>query len=149
MQHRTSPETRAKFLSKIRVAPDGCWLWADAPVPQGYGRFYYPGMAKVEGGYEYAHRVAHELFVGPIPSATEIDHLCRVRLCVNPAHLEAVDKDENILRGESPPAHNARKTHCLRGHAFDSRNTYVRPDGGGRVCMACHKIRRGLAAADA
>lgn len=61
----------------------------------------------------YAHRLSYELFVGPIPDGYELDHLCRNRGCVNPAHLEAVTHRVNVLRGLAALPREER-------HAFDS-----------------------------
>lgn len=71
---------------------DTCWLWTDAPALTGYGRVSRDNVV------DYAHRVAYELAVGPIPPGLTIDHLCRVRLCVNPTHLEPVTLAENTRR---------------------------------------------------
>lgn len=73
----------------------GCWLWAGASNPEGYGRIW------VEDRLGYTHRVAYEAFVGPIPDGYDIDHLCRNRGCCNPDHLEAVTRRTNLLRGET------------------------------------------------
>jgi hypothetical protein len=81
--------------------------------------------------------VAYELAIGPIPEGLTIDHLCRNRGCVNPAHLEAVTNRTNLLRGDGIAALNARKTHCKRGHEFTPENTYVWREGT-RACRACH-----------
>lgn len=109
-----------------------CWLWTGLLADNGYGRF----------GKRYVHQVAYERWVGPIPDGMELDHLCRVRHCANPAHLEAVTHRENDLRSpHTPAAVNARKTHCIRGHAFDEANTRVTPDGR-RQCRACVAVRR-------
>ncbi len=68
---------------------DVCWLWRGRVAPNGYGTI----------GKEYAHRVSYERARGPIPPGMELDHLCRVRGCVNPNHLEVVTKSENAKRG--------------------------------------------------
>ena len=87
----------ARFWSRV-VKSDDCWEWAGAHDNHGYSKtsFEYRDMA--------AHRVAYELVVGPIPEGLTIDHLCRNRGCVNPAHLEPVTQRENTLRGVSPAA---------------------------------------------
>lgn len=113
---------------------DTCWLWTGAKGARGYGNFKPIGRRTV-----VVHRYAYEQFVGPIPEGLTIDHLCRVRNCVNPAHLEAVTSRENILRGESVSAQAARRTHCPRGHAYDAENTY-RTKLGHRSCRACHRL---------
>jgi hypothetical protein len=87
-----------RFWEKVdKSAPGGCWLWTAATKSHGYG---FVAIAKVEGRsiLRQAHRVAYELTHGPIPDGLEIDHLCRVRNCVNPAHLEAVTHSENCRR---------------------------------------------------
>ena len=85
-----------RILSKVRKT-DSCWIWSGATSSNGYG------VANV-GGHIHnkrsqpAHRAVYELLVGKIAKGKEIDHLCRVTLCVNPAHLEAVTHTENIRR---------------------------------------------------
>lgn len=125
-----------RFLPKYEVTDD-CWLWTAAIDKAGYGRI--GEGTKVL----YAHRVAYELAVGPIPAGLVIDHLCRTRNCVNPDHLEVVPQRRNILRGVAFSAENAAKTHCLRGHEFTPENTRIRirPGDTERVCIACQKIR--------
>lgn len=85
----------ARFWAKVdKRGPDDCWLWlANKTAPNGHGRF------STGGSMVMAHRFAYELLVGPIPDGLVIDHLCRVRLCVNPKHLEPVTAVENIKRG--------------------------------------------------
>jgi hypothetical protein len=83
-----------------------------------------------------AHRWAYHHLVAPVSADLEIDHLCRNRGCVNPAHLEPVTSRENKLRGYGAAAKNARKTECKRGHPFTPENT-GRTGGGGRYCKQC------------
>lgn len=129
------PPPQVRFWSRIDERDDGCWRWTGSAPNPGYGRFY------VDGRKVYAHRFAYEFLIGPIPDGTEIDHLCRNRRCVNPAHLEAVSHAVNIRRSTSPLAAKARQTHCVNGHPFDDANTYIAPNGV-RKCRACGRERR-------
>lgn len=121
-------------MSYVKKDAGGCWLWGGFTEPKGYGRFQVGGAARL------AHRISYELHVGPIPDGLVLDHLCRVRNCVNPEHLEPVTSRENTLRGETPAAANVTKTHCLRGHEFTAENTRATLKGG-RSCRACERWR--------
>ncbi len=128
---------RERFDAKVERAPGGCWIWKGCVNQGGYGMFTLNGKARI------AHRVAYELYVGPIPVGLTLDHtchdpavcalgnLCPHRSCVNPAHLEPVTMRENTLRGGSPAAIHAAKTKCIRGHEFVSRRS------GRRDCPTC------------
>ncbi len=119
---------RARFESRF-LRGDGCWLWLAGCFSDGYGCFW-------DGeGNRRAHRVSYELYVGAIPDDLELDHLCRVTICVNPRHLEPVTSKINSLRGIGFAAVNARKTHCSKGHPYGGDN--LGPDTGRRRCRAC------------
>jgi predicted CXXCH cytochrome family protein len=123
----------ARFLPRIVVVEGGCWYWLGAK--KGSANAY--GVFGVDGRQVYVHRWSYEHFVGEIPEGYDIDHLCRNPACCNPAHLEAVTHRENLRRGETFAAENARKTHCHRGHEFTEANTYVTRTGS-RICRRCH-----------
>lgn len=114
-------------------AKEDCWEWTGGTSLDGYG------ILRINNATAYMPRFAYELLREPIPVGLEPDHLCRSRICVNPWHLEPVTHKENILRGESPMAINARKTHCIRGHEFNEENTRIDPRGG-RMCKACGRM---------
>lgn len=112
-----------------------CWLWTGSLNNRGYGQ-----VAGPDGRLLLAHRAVYELFVGPIPEGLTIDHLCRVRACCNPAHLEPVTHAENVLRGLSPSAVHASATHCPQGHPYDDENTHLSREGW-RSCKECNRSR--------
>lgn len=104
----------------------GCWLWLGHVRPNGYGQVWSPKERRLVG----AHRAMYEHLIGPVPKTLDLDHLCRVRCCVNPAHLEPVSRSENLRRGLG-----TRKTHCKRGHDLATS----RYSGGG--CAPCARER--------
>ncbi len=110
-----------------------CILITKGLDSHGYARIKINGVSKGR------HRVEYEKVNGPIPQGLQIDHLCRNRNCINPAHMEAVSPKENILRGQSLPANNARKSHCKNGHEFTKENTIIADKGKRRLCAVCRK----------
>jgi hypothetical protein len=125
----TSALIEDRFWPKVEVGD--CWEWTAATDEGGYGIFAVPPR----GRSDRAHRVAWRMLVGEIPAGTELDHLCRNHLCVNPDHLEPVTHRVNMRRGL-----HATKTHCVNGHEYTPKNTYITPKGS-RSCRACHTIR--------
>lgn len=127
--HWIAPFTR--FWQKVSVdAQSGCWLWTSA---REYGG--YPILWLGDGKSVRAHRYAYEMLVGPIPTGLGLDHLCRVRHCVNPAHLEPVTAKENSRRA-IPYNPKGTRTTCMPGlHAFTPENTAIHH--GRRRCRAC------------
>lgn len=115
----------------IPVTESGCWIWTAGTVA-GYGRM------KVNGRPVLIHRLMYERAGKHIPEGYTVDHLCRVRCCVNPDHLEAVTFKENVLRGIGPTAVNRRKAKCNNGHEFNDTNTHITKTGG-RVCRVCDR----------
>src|SRR5262245_13889065 len=115
-----TPRQLARFWAKVAKSadPDGCWLWTSELTIKGYGRFTPHGRRHLK-----AHRVAYELLVGPIPAGLITDHTCKVRHCVNPAHIEPVTVRENSLRGTHPNYVAHRNNTCAQGHPFTPENT--------------------------
>lgn len=113
------------FKTKIQIKENGCWEWVGCRIWNGYGR--------VRNGKRpvLAHRRIYRLLVGPIPRGKVLDHSCRNRPCVNPAHLRPMTGKENVLLGQGPTAINARKTHCIRGHEIPAERGQ---------CRACQKL---------
>ncbi len=121
-----------RFFSKVEKRGE-CWEWTGTLNESGYG------IINIDGRMYRAHRLMWVWRRGPIPEGLVIDHLCRNRSCVNPAHMEVVTHRVNILRGNGASARQARKTHCVRGHEFTTENTLIYR--AGRRCRACNLIR--------
>jgi HNH endonuclease len=132
---RQYPPFAQRFWAKVaRGTPDECWVWQGATGVQGFGH-----CRAADGRPGYAHRLAYEMTIGPIPPGLTIGHLCGVRACVNPAHLRAITFRDAVLRGRGIAARNAAKTHCVNGHPLAGDNLYVNPQGT-RHCRACHRL---------
>lgn len=149
---------RRRITRNTELSADGCWEWNKALDRYGYGRFRITleGVVRASG----AHRISWLVFRGDISDPVlQIDHLCRNRRCVNPAHLDLVTNYENYLRAAPfpewrfgvrgsrggrgrPPIHN--REHCAHGHPWIPENIYVRVDRNGYVhktCKQCNRIR--------
>lgn len=124
-------------LSAGSVWVGECRVWLRSKA-KGYGTLH------VDGAMRQAHGVSYETFVGTIPAGCELDHLCRNRSCINPAHLEPVTHRENVLRGASPTAENAAKTHCPQGHAYVGDNVRIEKLTGWRTCRVCDRQKSRL-----
>lgn len=135
---------RERFLTRVmgHVLPEpnsGCWFWMGCINPGGYG-LVGPGPQ----GSQLAHRAIYEATIGKVPKGLDLDHLCRVRSCVNPRHLEPVSREVNSRRGigggnpEKTRQRALQRTHCSFGHAW-AENTYY--SKGNRYCGECNRIR--------
>jgi hypothetical protein len=128
-------DLRERILERVAEQDGGysspCWISDRATNGVGYTQIWV-GQEKF-----YTHRLAYQIFVGPIPDGLHIDHLCRQRACCNPVHLEPVTPRENVLRGNSPAAAQALQTECIHGHPFDEANTGR--TNGKRYCHECNR----------
>ena len=128
-----------RFTSRILLTPGPlptpCHVWTGALDRKGYGKFWWNGKTVK------THRLVYQLRVRVVSQEELLDHLCRNHACCNEIHLEPVTNKVNTLRGESPSARHARKTHCPRGHEYSLENTAVYV--GKRFCRACQKERNG------
>lgn len=107
-----------------------CIRWEGKKDNHGYGRIYCKGKNLI------AHREEWEIVNGKIPEGMVLDHLCRVRDCINLEHLEIVTPAENTMRGFGACAINARKEECTKGHSLDSIDKR-----GHRQCSTCRRKR--------
>jgi len=115
-----------RFSKSYTVSECGCWLSNSYKDKDGYCQFWVSADSKSMK----AHRWSYEHYIGKIPEGLTIDHICRVKHCVNPDHLEAVTNLENISRAKK------MITHCRHGHELSGNNLYIRPDGD-RGCRVC------------
>lgn len=106
---RAGRTPRQRLDASYVVEANGCWRWTKALTTVGYGHFHF------QGRYYQAHRLMYGLHRGPVLT-TVMDHLCRNRACVNPAHLEPVSHQENVRRGDGTrlTAAGVRQIHSLR-----------------------------------
>jgi hypothetical protein len=122
----------SRFWAKVDKGA-WCWEWTGAKTSRGYGNF-----SVWDGRNVPAHRYAYEAMRGPIPVGLDLDHLCRNRGCVNPAHLEPVSRRENTLRGASPTVIAYWRRECIHGHELTPENTA--PNGPGKTrCRTCQR----------
>lgn len=123
-----------RFMAKVEISDDGCWIWTGYLNPAGYGQF------GVGSRLVLAHRWLYEQAVEQIPDSLTLDHLCRVTACVNPDHLEPVSLAENIRRAAAVRDYGQPMAVCAHGHAMTPANSYRRP--GRRNSLACKTCQR-------
>ena len=149
-----SEKTFKHFSSKIDTTKDGCWEWLGSKDEYGYGLFMLPSQ-DAEGNYKQlerrAHRIAYTIARGDIPAGLTLDHLCKNKSCVNPAHLEAVTDEENNIRGGADGFGNGHRdwtTQCHEGHVFAQTGVSVvqvktkHGVAGGKTKRRCAQCQR-------
>lgn len=120
-----------RFWEKVHVRGRGdCWIWQATRDQNGYGMF------KAEHSTR-AHQWSYRNLVGPVPEGFVLDHLCRTRSCVNPAHLEPVTSQENLARGWGRRLRNGMANECINGHPYTPENTYIHPTSDQKICRTC------------
>lgn len=135
IQHKDRDE---RFWDYVFPEPNsGCWIYAGGDNGHGYGSFM------TRRGRKYAHRFAYEAIKGPIPKGMELDHLCCLRCCCNPDHLEPVTRQENIRRSVARGAvFRAPTTHCPKGHPKVDGNVVEIKRADGRTYRACRQCQQ-------
>lgn len=123
-----------RILSAIQIDEHGCWLWPGALTSSGYGV-----LTVRAGGTSRVHLRIWQHYNGPVPAGSELDHICRVRRCCNPDHLEPVTRSANQLRGRN----GERSLVCKYGHWLLGDNVLIRQRDTKieRICRTCAKDR--------
>lgn len=140
MQHLT--EEQKKFLSKVIKDENGCWIWKSSKnKTTGYG------MAVSNRKMFIAHRLSYTLFRGAIPIGLVVHHVCHIKLCVNPDHLEAITQKENLSQSDglfsnSRSAHNSKKTNCPKGHEYTEKTENGKKRRYCLICREANNIRK-------
>jgi hypothetical protein len=119
-----------RIMARVDFSTD-CWLWTGTTNGTGYAKVYANGRLRV------VHELIWELANGPKPAGMDLDHLCEVKHCINPDHLEPVTRQENLRRASKG---NFRKTHCPKGHEYTTDNILPNKRGK-RNCKTCHRLR--------
>ncbi len=131
-----------RIKSRVRLSKNDCWEWQGYLTPTGYGQLSVGSRTDDSRVTVHAHRASYEAFVGKLIDGMHIDHLCKNRACVNPAHLEQVTPKENIHRSDAVYKKAHLITECPKGHKYTESNTYfrtTRAGGVGRQCKTCSK----------
>jgi hypothetical protein len=128
-----------RFESRIMRDPNsGCWLWTGCLNHGGYGRFWVDQQNAGAATHRVSYFIKHKT---EIPSHLEIDHLCKVKSCCNPDHLELVTHAVNIARITSRTPRNSKKTHCPEGHPYSGENLYIHRSKAGKINRLCQICR--------
>lgn len=149
----TTEDYIERLLTNRHVTPNGCWEWTGRCLPGGYGVVAQKGNSRLPGRITIlAHRLAYEVWVGPLSPHEEVRHSCDNPPCFRPMHLDKGTHKQNMddmaQRGRSTKGRpvgaalaHSLKTHASCGHPFTPDNTYVAPGTGARSCLRCRRER--------
>ncbi len=127
--------TKEYIKKRVKIV-NKCWEWNGYVKSNGYGEVKFRDET-IGSKRWYAHRLSYLVFNGNLPDGLDIHHVCENRKCVNPKHLKAVTRRENLMASDTEARRRAMQTHCKRGHIFDKTNTYNQKSNGKRTCRKC------------
>jgi len=130
MDDRLLPHVVTRIEERDMGWTTSCWIFTGPLRPDGYAR------VSIKNKMTYLHVYIWTTLVGPKPAGLDLDHLCRIRHCCRPTHLDPVTRKTNAMRGETGSNHR-NKDRCKWGHLFDEANTYRYK--GKRHCRKCRK----------
>lgn len=127
---------RERLLAGIKKVPSGCWEWQGSLSKSGYAHI------GINDRTYRAHRISYTEWVGEIPAGMLVCHTCDNRKCINPEHLWLGTNSDNmrdcVSKGRFVVRPKLKRTHCIHGHKFTKKNTYLAPSGG-RHCQVCQR----------